>query len=146
MSAPGFAAAQWTRATGAGVNPHEYRRVTDGLTSVADWGPSFLRTGHAYLERAEDAGSPVSAGEHLLMAGRRFHLATLAPYAEARRAADEADHTLSKTLAVLEPGARRGGDATEVLQRPGEAEGRTLDAGCGLGCVGRDLVHRRSCR
>ncbi|MCQ8771868.1 hypothetical protein [Streptomyces telluris] len=83
MSATEFAAAQWTRATGAGVDPHEYRRVTDALASVADWGPSFLRTGHAHLERAEAAGSPVSAGEHLLMAARWFHLATLAPYAEA---------------------------------------------------------------
>ncbi|MFI9307316.1 hypothetical protein [Streptomyces triculaminicus] len=78
-SATEFAAAQWTRATGAGVDPHEYRRVTDGLASVADWGPSFRQTGHGYLERAEDAGSSLSAVEYLLMAARWFHLATLAP-------------------------------------------------------------------
>ncbi|MEU8875355.1 alpha/beta fold hydrolase [Streptomyces javensis] len=107
MNAREFAAAQWTRATGAGVDPHEYRRVTGGLASVADWAPSFLRTGEAYLERAEQAGSSVSAGEHLLMAARWFHLATLAHDAEARRAAVAADHALSRALSVLEPGARR---------------------------------------
>ncbi|MGW2408489.1 alpha/beta hydrolase family protein [Streptomyces sp. NPDC001739] len=107
MNAAEFAAAQWTRATGAGVDPHEYRRVTDGLVSVADWGRSFLRTGHLYLQRADQAGSAVSAGEYLLTAARWFHLATLAPYAEASRAAAEADHALSRALTVLEPGARR---------------------------------------
>lgn len=57
-----FAAALWTRATGVGVDPHEYRRVTDGLGSVADCGPAFARTGHAYLQRAQEAGSSRSAG------------------------------------------------------------------------------------
>ncbi|MGC0327774.1 pimeloyl-ACP methyl ester carboxylesterase [Streptomyces sp. SAI-170] len=110
MNAADFAAAQFTRATGAGVDPHEYRRVTEGLASVADWGPSFLRTGHAYLERAERAGSAVSAvsaGEHLLMAARWFHLATLAHDGSAPRAAVEADAALGRGLTLLEPGARR---------------------------------------
>ncbi|MFG2712030.1 alpha/beta hydrolase family protein [Streptomyces goshikiensis] len=107
MSPAEFAAAQWSRATGAGVDPHEYRRVTDGLTSVADWGPSFLRTGHGYLQRARDAESARSAGEYLLMAARWFHLSTLAPHAEAHRAAAEADHALSRALTMLELGARR---------------------------------------
>ncbi|WP_435185657.1 alpha/beta hydrolase family protein [Streptomyces sp. bgisy126] len=102
-----FAAMQWTRATGAGLDPHEYRRVTDGLASVADWGPAFLRTGQEHLRRAEDAGSPASAGAHLLAAARWFHAATLAPYAEAARAAAAADDALGRALAVLEPGARR---------------------------------------
>lgn len=101
-----FAAAQWTRATGTGVDPHEYRRVTESLASVADWGPSFLRIGHGYLQRAEDAGSSLSAGEYLLTAARWFHLATLA-HADASRAAVEADHALSRALTVLESGARR---------------------------------------
>ncbi|MGA5216422.1 alpha/beta hydrolase family protein [Streptomyces cinereoruber] len=103
----GFVAEQWTRVTGVGVDPHEYRRVTDGLTSVADWGPVFLRTGREHLERAEDAGSPLSAGTHLLAAARWFHSATLAPYAEAARAAAAADDALGRALALLEPGARR---------------------------------------
>ncbi|MEV6756538.1 alpha/beta fold hydrolase [Streptomyces sp. NPDC051214] len=107
MNAADFAAAQWTRATGAGVDPHEYRRVTEGLTSLGDWGPSFVRTANSYLQRAEDARSPHSAGEFWLMAARWFHLATLAPYAEAPRAAVEADHALGRALSVLDPGARR---------------------------------------
>ncbi|MFE5867432.1 alpha/beta hydrolase family protein [Streptomyces roseifaciens] len=128
MSATEFAAAQWTRATGAGVDPHEYRRVTGALTSVEDWGPSFLRTGHAYLERAEAAGSPVSAGEHLLMAARWFHLATLAPYADAGRAAAEADRALGRALTVLEPGARRvsGEGFTGLLRGPADAPGTVV--------------------
>ncbi|MEU9305459.1 alpha/beta fold hydrolase [Streptomyces sp. NPDC048269] len=107
MNATEFAAAQWTRALGAGVDPHEYRRVTERLTSVAHWGPSFVRVGHDYLQRAQDARSSVSAGQYLLTAARWFHLATLAPYAEAPRAALEADHALSRALTALEPGARR---------------------------------------
>jgi pimeloyl-ACP methyl ester carboxylesterase len=128
MNAPEFAAAQWTRATGAGVDPHEYRRVTDGLTSVADWGPSFLRTGHACVARAEQAGSAVIAGEHLLMAARWFHLATLAPYAEAGRAAAEADQALSRALNLLEPDARRvsGEGFTGWLRGPSDAPGTVI--------------------
>ncbi|MDF3142039.1 MULTISPECIES: alpha/beta fold hydrolase [unclassified Streptomyces] len=128
MNAAGFAAAQWTRATGAGVDPHEYRRVTDGLTSVADWGPSFLRTGHAHVERAEKARSSLSAGEHLLMAARWFHLATLAPGAEAQRAAAEADHALSRALALVEPDARRvsGEGFTGWLRGPSDAPGTVI--------------------
>ncbi|MFE6847658.1 alpha/beta hydrolase family protein [Streptomyces sp. NPDC057686] len=123
-----FAAAQWTRATGAGVDPHEYRRVTDGLASVADWGPALQRTGHGYLQRAQDAGSSRSAGEHLLMAARWFHLATLAPYAEAHRAAVEADHALSRGLTLLEPGARRvsGEGFTGWLRGPSDAPGTVI--------------------
>ncbi|MGA5143244.1 alpha/beta hydrolase family protein [Streptomyces azureus] len=123
MNATEFAAALWTRATGAGVDPHEYQRVTDGLTSVADWGPSFRRTGHSYLQRADNAGSPVSAGEQILMAARWFHLATLVPYSEAGRVAGEADHALSKAITVLEPGARRGSGEgfTGWLRDPSDA-------------------------
>ncbi|MDF4252164.1 alpha/beta fold hydrolase [Streptomyces sp. WMMB303] len=128
MSATDFAAAQWTRATGTGVDPHEYRRVTEDLASVADWGPSFLRTVHGYLQCAEDAGSSLSAGEYLLMAARWFHLATLAPYADAPRAAVEADHALSRALTVLEPGARRvsGEGFTGWLRGPADAPGTVV--------------------
>ncbi|WP_129837873.1 alpha/beta fold hydrolase [Streptomyces sp. RFCAC02] len=128
MNAAEFAAAQWTRATGAGVDPHEYRRVTGGLASVADWEPSFLRTGHAHVRRAANAGSSVSAGGHLLMAARWFHLATLAPHAEAHRGAAEADHALEAALALLEPGARRvsGEGFTGWLRGPSDAPGTVL--------------------
>ncbi|WP_037861497.1 alpha/beta hydrolase family protein [Streptomyces sp. NRRL S-340] len=128
MSVTEFAAAQWTRATGAGVDPHEYRRVTEALASVADWEASFLRTGHAHLERAEKAGSSVSAGEHLLMAARWFHLATLTPCPQSSRAAIEADHALSRALTALEPGARRvsGEGFTGWLRGPADAPGTVV--------------------
>ncbi|MEU2240981.1 alpha/beta fold hydrolase [Streptomyces sp. NPDC018338] len=128
MNPTDFAAAQWTRATGVGVDPHEYQRVTAGLASVADWGPSFLSTGHGYLRRAEHANSPVSAGEHLLMAARWFHLATLAPSAESPRAAAEADAALGRALTVLEPGARRvsGEGFTGWLRGPSDAPGTVV--------------------
>ncbi|MFF8640759.1 alpha/beta hydrolase family protein [Streptomyces sp. NPDC015345] len=128
MSATDFAAAQWTRATGAGVDPREYRRVTDGLTSVADWGPSFVRTARGHLRRAQEAGSPLSAGEFLLTAARWFHLATLAPYAEAHHAATEADHALGRALTLLEPGARRvsGEGFTGWLRGPADAPGTVV--------------------
>ncbi|MEE1753063.1 alpha/beta hydrolase family protein [Streptomyces sp. SP18CS02] len=128
MNPTEFAAAQWTRATGAGVDPHEYRRVTDGLISIADWGPAFRRTGHGYLKRAEEAASARSTGEYLLVAARWFHLATLAPYEEARRAAVEADHALSGALTILEPGARRvnGEGFTGWLRGPSDAPGTVI--------------------
>jgi pimeloyl-ACP methyl ester carboxylesterase len=126
MTAPDaadFAAAQWTRATGAGVDPHEYRRVTEGLASVTDWAPALRRTARTHLERAARADSPVSAGEHLLTAARWFHLATLAHDAQAPRAAAEADDALSRALALLEPGARRvtGEGFTGWLRGPADA-------------------------
>ncbi|MEW2526466.1 alpha/beta fold hydrolase [Streptomyces sp. NPDC047071] len=128
MNVTEFAAAQWTRATGAGVDPHEYRRVTEGLTAITDWGPAFVRTGHAYLQRADNAGSSLSAGEHLLTAARWFHLATLAPYAEAHRAAAEADRALGRALPMLEPGARRvsGEGFTGWLRGPADAPGTVV--------------------
>ncbi|MFE9856537.1 alpha/beta hydrolase family protein [Streptomyces sp. NPDC005780] len=128
MNTQEFAAAQWTRATGVGVDPHEYRRVTDGLASVADWGQSFLRTGHEYVQRAEDAASPLSAGEYLLTAARWFHVATLTPYADASRGAAEADQALSRALTVLEPGARRlsGEGFTGWLRGPADPPGTVV--------------------
>ncbi|MEU5067565.1 alpha/beta fold hydrolase [Streptomyces virginiae] len=128
MSVPDFAAAQYTRAVGAGLDPHEYRRVTDGLASLSDWGPAFVDTGHAHLRRAEKAASSVSAGEHLLTAARWFHVATLAPYAQAHRAAVEADHALGRALGALEPGARRvsGEGFTGWLRGPADAVGTVV--------------------
>ncbi|GGV84005.1 alpha/beta fold hydrolase [Streptomyces massasporeus] len=128
MNATEFVAAQWTRATGAGVDPHEYRRVTAGLTSVADWGPSLSRAGDACVERAERAGSSVSAGEHLLMAARWYHLATLAPQTEVGGAAARADRALSRALTVLEPDARRvdGEGFTGWLRGPADAPGTVV--------------------
>ncbi|WP_055698165.1 alpha/beta hydrolase family protein [Streptomyces silaceus] len=130
-----FADTQWTRATGAGLDPHAYRRVTGGLASVADWGPAFVRTGHAHLaradavlERRDASGSALSAGEHLLTAARWFHVATLAPYTGAPRAAAEADRALGRALTLMEPGARRvsGEGFTGWLRGPEDAPGTVV--------------------
>ncbi|WP_193560656.1 alpha/beta hydrolase family protein [Streptomyces alboflavus] len=122
-AAADFAAAQWSRATGAGLDPHEYQRVTGALESVADWGPAFDRAGREHLRRAADEGSPLSAGERLLTAARWFHVATLAPFAGAERAAAAADDALGRALALLEPDARRvrGAEFTGWLRGPADA-------------------------
>ncbi|WP_051852362.1 alpha/beta hydrolase family protein [Streptomyces aureocirculatus] len=76
------------------------------------------------------------------MAARWFHLATLAPYAEAELAASEADRALSRALAALEPGARRcaavrGEGFTGWLRGPSDAPGTVVGlaglAGLSLG-------------
>ncbi|MFD9052104.1 alpha/beta hydrolase family protein [Streptomyces zaomyceticus] len=128
MNAAEYAAAQWARATGAGLDPHEYRRVTEGLESVADWGPAFRRTARGYVRRAENAGSHVSAGQHLLMAARWFHVATLGPYEGADRAEAGADDALARALALLEPDARRlsGAEFTGWLRGPADAPGTVI--------------------
>ncbi|TDC24786.1 alpha/beta fold hydrolase [Streptomyces sp. 8K308] len=106
-SAADLAAAHLTRATGAGLDPHEYRRVTSGLASADDWGQAFITTARRYLARAERAASAVSAGEYRQMAARWFHIATLAPHADQDLAAAEADAAMARALQLLEPGARR---------------------------------------
>ncbi|MEU8180085.1 alpha/beta fold hydrolase [Micromonospora sp. NPDC049044] len=107
MSVAEFAAANLTRATGAGLDPHEYRRVTAELASLNDWGQAFIRAARQHLARAEQATSPVSAGEHYQVAARWFHFATLAPDPEHALAASEADAAMGRALALLEPHARR---------------------------------------
>ncbi|MFD8642641.1 alpha/beta hydrolase family protein [Streptomyces zaomyceticus] len=113
MNAAEYAAAQWTRATGAGLDPHEYGRVTEGLETVADWGPAFRRTARGYVRRAENAGSDLSAGQHLLMAARWFHVATLGPYEGADRA--EAEAAEAEAEAEAEAGAGAGVGAARAV-------------------------------
>ncbi|WP_037669801.1 S9 family peptidase [Streptomyces griseus] len=123
MTAAEFAAAQLTRATGAGLDPHEYERVTSELTTVDGWGEAFVRTARQYVTRAEQAASPLSAGEHYQVAARWFHIATLAPHQDQALAAAEADRAMGSALALLEPGARRidGPAFTGWLRGPADA-------------------------
>ncbi|MFD0691686.1 alpha/beta hydrolase family protein [Actinomadura fibrosa] len=102
-----LAAATFSRATGAGLDPHEYRRVTDELTDPADWGRAFMRAARGHLARAEQAASDVSAGEHYRTAARWFHVATLGPNPERALAAREADAAMDRALRLLDPAARR---------------------------------------
>ncbi|WP_106398432.1 alpha/beta hydrolase family protein [Actinocorallia populi] len=118
-----FAASQWTRATGIGLDPHEYQRVTGALESVDEWGPACVEAARGHLARAADAWSSVSEGEHLMAAARWFHAATLAPYAEAGQAAKEADSAFGRALALLEPDSQRveGEEFTGWLRGPADA-------------------------
>jgi pimeloyl-ACP methyl ester carboxylesterase len=122
-SAAEFAAAQMTRATGAGLDPHEYQRVTGELASVDGWCEAFIRTAQQHVARAERAASAISAGEHYQVAARWFHIATLAPHRDQALAAVEADRAMGRALALLEPGARRveGPGFTGWLRGPADA-------------------------
>ncbi|MGN9840608.1 alpha/beta hydrolase family protein [Nonomuraea sp. H19] len=107
MSAADFAAANLTRATGAGLDPHEYQRVTGELADLGQWGEVLMRAAHGHLARAEQAGTAISAGEHCQVAARWFHFATLGPNPEHALAAAKADSAMGRALQLLEPGARR---------------------------------------
>lgn len=112
--ATAFAAALLTRATGAGLDPHAYLRVTGGVATLGDWSEALIRTAGQYVARARQAasaGSPVSAGEYEQAAARWFHFATLSPNTSTSthpaRAAAEADAAMGRALALLDPTARR---------------------------------------
>ncbi|MFI0728843.1 alpha/beta hydrolase family protein [Streptomyces sp. NPDC021225] len=111
MNVADLAAENLTRATAAGLDPHEYQRVTTELTSADGWGQAFTRAARRHLVRAEQAASPISAGEHYQAAARWFHIATLGPYTDRApaetQAAAEADAAMRRALEILEPGARR---------------------------------------
>ncbi|MEQ4725749.1 alpha/beta hydrolase [Nonomuraea sp. B19D2] len=123
MSAAEFAAANLSRATGAGLDPHEYLRVTGELADLDQWGEAFMRAAHGHLARAGQAATAISAGEHLQVAARWFHFATLGPNRESALAAAEADTAMGRALDLLEPEARRieGPDFTGRLRGPDDA-------------------------
>ncbi|MEU6039791.1 alpha/beta fold hydrolase [Actinomadura sp. NPDC047616] len=107
MSAADFAAANFSRATGAGLDPHEYQRVTGELTDLDLWGQAFMRAAGEHSARAEQAATALSAGEHHRVAARWFHFATLGPNREQAAAAAQADAAMGRALELLEPDARR---------------------------------------
>ena len=121
MSAAEFAAANFSRATGAGLDPHEYLRVTGELVGLDQWGETFMRAAHGHLVRAEQATSTVSAGEHFQAAARWFHFAVLGPNRESALAASEADVAMGR---ALESRARRmeGPSFAGWLRGPVDAE------------------------
>ncbi|MGW5488955.1 alpha/beta hydrolase family protein [Streptosporangium sandarakinum] len=126
MSVAEFAEANFSRATAAGLDAHEYRRVTAGLASLDDWPDAFVRAGRRHLDLARTAASAVSAGEHRRTAARWFHFAALVPHPDralAALAAAEADAAMGRALEVLEPEARRieGPGFTGRLRGPADA-------------------------
>ncbi|MCK2212806.1 alpha/beta hydrolase [Actinomadura sp. ATCC 31491] len=102
-----FAAANFSRATGAGLDPHEYLRVTAALTGLDGWGEALMGAARGHLARARQAAGAVSAGEHHQVAARWFHFATLGPNPERALAAAEADAAMARALELLDPDARR---------------------------------------
>ncbi|MFD8593597.1 alpha/beta hydrolase family protein [Kitasatospora sp. NPDC059646] len=143
LSAPGmaagFAAETRPRAHGAGIDVHEYDRVTAPLESLLQW-PDACRAAAlrhcAAAERAAERGHRRTAGERHRLAARWFHLGTLLPDPDRGRAADlaaEADRAMGRSLALLEPQARRlSGDGYAGWLRLPQA-GTEVDAGAGAG-------------
>ncbi|MFD9594746.1 alpha/beta hydrolase family protein [Kitasatospora sp. NPDC059973] len=114
------------RATGAGLDPHEYTRVTSALRSAQEWPEAFRAAGRrhrAAADRAAAEGRSVSAGEAYRRAARWFHFAGLLPHpdrAAAGATATEADEAMRAALAHLEPTAERieGESFVGWLRRP----------------------------
>jgi len=123
LSATDFAAANLSRATGAGLDPHEYLRVTGELTDLDQWGEAFMGAAREHLARAGQAATAISTGEHLRAAARWFHFATLGPNRRSALAAAEADTAMGRALELLEPQAYRieGTGFTGWLRGPADA-------------------------
>ncbi|MGC5014377.1 alpha/beta hydrolase family protein [Streptosporangium sp. DT93] len=123
MSVTDFAALNLSRATGAGLDPHEYLRVTGELTDLDGWGEAFMRVAGEHLARAGQAATAISSGEHFQVAARWFHFATLGPNRERALAAAEADAAMGRALDLLDPAARRieGRDFAGWLRGPAGA-------------------------
>ncbi|WP_280726702.1 alpha/beta hydrolase [Kitasatospora sp. MAA4] len=125
-----FVAANLPRATGAGLDPHEYGRVTERLRSLRDWPEAFAAAGRGHRaagDRALGQGRTVSAGEAYRLAARWFHFATLLPHPDrdgAARAAADADEAMSRALELLDPTAVRieGEGFVGWLRRPAGIE------------------------
>ncbi|MFI7133497.1 hypothetical protein ACIBQ1_48030 [Nonomuraea sp. NPDC050153] len=64
------AAADLSRATGAGLDLYEYQCVTSELTDLGQWGETFMRGAHGHMVRAGQAATTISAGERFQMAAR----------------------------------------------------------------------------
>lgn len=124
-------AAMLSRATGAGIDPHHYRRVCTDITTPADWAPACAAAAQQYrattgttAARSRAAPeSPITRGENLLMAARWSHLATLVPDSEHHVHAAAADSAAEEGFSLLEPRSRRitGRDFTGILRGPANA-------------------------
>ncbi|MFF1904246.1 alpha/beta hydrolase family protein [Kitasatospora sp. NPDC058218] len=131
---PAFVEENRPRATGAGLDPHEYTRVTAALRSTREWPEAFRAAGRrhrAAADRAAAEGRSLSAGEAYRTAARWFHCAGLLPHpdrAGAARVADEADEAMRAALAHLDPAAERveGESFAGWLRRPVGAGRRPL--------------------
>ncbi|MFI6849057.1 alpha/beta hydrolase family protein [Kitasatospora sp. NPDC050467] len=123
---PAFVEENRPRATGAGLDPHEYTRVTSALPSLPAWPEACRVAGRRHLDaagRAAAQGRHRTAGEAYRTAARWFHFAGLLPHpdrAAAALAATEADEAMRRALAHLDPAAERieGASFAGWLRRP----------------------------
>ncbi|MGW6118593.1 alpha/beta hydrolase family protein [Nocardia sp. NPDC055165] len=139
----------FSRATGAGIDPHAYRRACAAVATPADWAPACAAAALRFRVAAEqhrgvtqphpgpdraDRGSAaaryptappssVTRGENLLMAARWAHLATLIPDSDHHVHAAAADSAAEAGFSLLEPDSRRitGRDFTGILRGPADA-------------------------
>lgn len=130
LMADELAAANRTRATGAGIDPNQYSWVTDRIKTVTDWTPTFTAVAGEHRRRGDEARSRsqlVSAGEAYLQASLWSHFATTWPNpdrAAHREAAAAAAADYRASLAQLDRSARwidrRHGELpfAGVLRRP----------------------------
>ncbi|MFC4128512.1 alpha/beta hydrolase [Nocardia rhizosphaerae] len=117
--------ALFSRATGAGIDPHDYRHSCATVTAPDEWAPACERAAARYLGTV---GSAITRGEHLLMAARWLHLATLVPDRGAHRAAAAADAAAAAGYSLLEPNSRRitGAGFTGILRTPADPVGTVI--------------------
>ncbi|MGW6426366.1 alpha/beta hydrolase [Nocardia sp. NPDC055053] len=117
--------ALFSRATGAGIDPHDYRRICAQIAAPADWAPACAAAAARYRTAP---GSAITRGHQLLMAARWSHLATLVPDENHGANADAADSAAEQGFSLLEPTARRitGPGFTGILRGPADAAGTVI--------------------
>ncbi|MFC4376380.1 alpha/beta hydrolase family protein [Nocardia halotolerans] len=119
--------AMFSRATGAGIDPHDYHRALAGVAAPGDWAPACAAA--ADRHRDAPAGSAITRGDHLVLSARWSHLATLVPDAHHLDHARAADLTSEQGFSLLSAGVRRidGRDFTGILREPnGPAVGTVI--------------------
>lgn len=121
----GLVEALFSRATGAGIDPHNYRRTCAEIATPADWAPACAAAAARYRTAP---GSAITRGHHLLMSARWSHLATLVPDENHVAHAEAADSAAEHGFSLLEPTARRitGADFTGILRGPADAVGTVI--------------------
>lgn len=110
--------AMFSRATGAGIDAHDYRRALADLTGPADWAQACAAAAARY--RHAPAASSITRGDNLVLAARWSHLATLVPDERHLEHALAADSAGEEGLSLLSAGVRRidGRDFTGILRVP----------------------------
>ncbi|MFF2084098.1 alpha/beta hydrolase family protein [Nocardia sp. NPDC058176] len=124
--------AMFGRATGAGIDAHDYRRTMSDVAEPADWAPACARAADHYRAMAgptaRTGSSAVTRGEYLLLAARWSHLATLIPDEHQITHARAADSAAEEGFSLLEPGTRSitGHDFNGLLRTPAAAVGTVV--------------------